>query len=109
MDLSEHEVIPSGQKSRVGGGDDGVNERNSLLAVLFSRSRVSEQLYIWRTRQPNQTMHMRTATVLPLKPQLVVLCTKDVQVKALEKLLESLVEKPVSYSCVVNDFTSAGI
>ena len=58
--------------------------------------------------QPNQTMHMRTATVLPLKPQPVVLCTKDVQVKALEELLESLVEKPVSYSWVVNDCTSAG-
>ena len=30
--------------------------------------------------------------VLPLKPQPVVLCTKDVQVKALEELLELLIE-----------------
>ena len=81
---------------------------NSMLAVLLSCSRVSEQLYIWRTRQPSQTMHMRTATVLSLKPQLVVLCTKVIQVKALEELLESLIEKPVSYSWVVNDCTSAG-
>ena len=46
--------------------------------------------------------------MLPLKPQPVVLCTKDVQVKALEELLESLIEKPVSYSWAVNDCTSAG-
>ena len=95
-------------KSRIGGGDHRVNECNSLLAVLLSCSRVSEQLHIWRTRQPSQAMHVRTATVLPLKPQPVVLCTKDVQVKALEELLESLVEKPVSYSWVVNDCMPAG-
>ena len=35
---------------------------------------------------------MRTATVLPLKPQPVVIRTKDVQVKALEELLELLIE-----------------
>ena len=35
-------------------------------------------------------------------------CHGAAQVKALEELLESLVEKPVSYSWVVNDCTSAG-
>ena len=85
MDLSEHEVL-----------------LNSLLAVLLSCSRVSEQLHIWRTGQQSQTMHVRTVMVLPLKPQPVVLYTKDIQVKALEELLESLIEKPVSYSWVVN-------
>jgi len=45
--------------------------------------------------------------VLPLKPQPAVLCTKDIQVKALEELLESLIEKPVSYSQVVNDWMPA--
>ena len=87
----------------VGGRDDRVNECNSFLAVLLSYSRVSEQLHIWCTRQPSQAMHMRATTVLPLKPQPAVLCTKDIQVKALEELLESLIEKPVSYSQVVND------
>ena len=77
-----------------------ITESMSLLVVLLSCSRVSEQLYAWCTRQPSQAMHMRTATVLPLKPQPVVLGTKDVQVKAFEGLLESLVEKPV---WVVND------
>ena len=85
-----------------------VNKCNSLPVVLLSCGRVSEQLHIRRTRQPSQIMHMRTATVLPLKPQPVVLCSKDIQVKALEELLESLIEKPVSYSWVVNDCTPAG-
>ena len=35
---------------------------------------------------------VRTATVLLLKPQPIVLGTKDVPVKALEELLESLIE-----------------
>ena len=112
VDLSEHTVLLTGRYRQA--EEQGwwwryrVNECISLLAVLLSCSRVSEQLYIWRTRQPSQTMHMRTATVLPLVPQPVVLCTKDVQVKGLEELLESLLEKPVSYSWVVNDCTSAG-
>ena len=46
--------------------------------------------------------------MLPLKPQPIVLCTKDVHVKALEELLELLVEKPVSYSWIVNDCMPAG-
>ena len=47
--------------------------------------------------------------MLPLKPQLVVLCTKDIQENSLEELLELLihVEKPVSYSQVVNDWMPA--
>ena len=56
----------------------------------------------------SQTMHMRTATVLPLKPQPVVPLHKGFPGKALEELLESLKEKPVSYSWVVSDCMSVG-
>ena len=51
---------------------------------------------------------MKTATMLLLKHQPIVLGTKDIQIKALEELLESLVEKQVSYSWIVNDCMPVG-
>ena len=57
---------------------------------------------------PVKLVQLYSRSLLTLKLQPIVLCTKDVQVKALEELLESLVEKPVSYSWVVNDCMPMG-
>ena len=53
-------------------------------------------------------MDMRTASVLPLKPQPVVGYSKYSDVEDLDKLHDPVVEEPVSKSWVLNDCLGSG-
>ena len=53
-------------------------------------------------------MHMRAATVLPLKAQPVVSSTKDTSLEGIIELVDAIVEEPVSDGRVLYDCCAAG-
>ena len=53
-------------------------------------------------------MDMGAASVLPLKSQPVVSCSKDSYIESPEELHNSVVEEPVSKSWVLNDCLGSG-
>ena len=53
-------------------------------------------------------MHVRAATVLPLKAQPVVSSTQDTSVESINELVDAMVEEPVSDGRVLYDCCGAG-
>ena len=53
-------------------------------------------------------MDMRAASVLPLKPQPVVCCSKDSSVEDLDKLYNSVIKEPVCEGWVLDDCLGSG-
>ena len=92
------------QNCWVTSGDNAVGKLGDFLLDCIRGVRRRQQLlHIWCIRQPCQTMHMRTATVLPLKSHPVVSDTEYSHIVILDELLHSVIEKPVSNSWVLND------
>ena len=92
------------ENSRVAGGDNAIGISGDFcLDCVSGVRRGQELLHVWVIRQPGQAMHVRAATVLPLKPHPVVGDTKYSDIVGLDKLLDSVIEEPVCDGWILYD------
>ena len=82
-----------------------------MLADIILESSIgaiTELLHVRLVGQPGKAMDVGATSVLPLKPQPVVICSKDSDIESREELHNLVVEEPVCNSWVLDDTLDSG-